>query len=196
MNPNTEPTDQPVHNPLAAMQEGETVICDIKRHPIGIFGSYIVTGFILVIIAVVVYGVIPRLATNATQSNIYGFGSILFLFVAIGCLGFVYVANKVYWGNHWIVTSDSLTQVTQNSLFSKRSSQLSLANLEDVSAEQNGILAHMFNYGLLKVETAGEHSKFVLLFCPDPNAHAQKILMARENFVQHRKSATPASSAE
>jgi hypothetical protein len=90
----------------------------------------------------------------------------------------------LYWGNSWVVTTDSITQVNQTGLFTRQSSQLSLANLEDVTAEQNGILAHAFNYGLLKAETAGEHSKFSFYYCPNPNLYAQQILHAREQFEQ------------
>jgi hypothetical protein len=79
-----------------------------------------------------------------------------------------------------VVTSDSLTQISQTSLFNRQSSQLALVNIEDVTAEQNGILAHMFNYGVIRVETAGERSKFVFTYCPNPNFYAQQILQARE----------------
>src|SRR6202011_6093270 len=96
-------------------------------------------------------------------------------------------ATRIYWGNSWIVTSDSVTQVSQTSLFKRQSSQLSLIHLEDVTAEQNGVLAHMFNYGLLRVETAGERSKFTFTFCPNPNFYAREILAAREAFEQNRR---------
>ncbi len=72
-------------------------------------------------------------------------------------------------------------------MFDKQSSQLSLGNLEDISAEQNGILTHMFNYGAVRVETAGERSKFFFNFCPNPNYYAQQILTARETFEQGKE---------
>jgi hypothetical protein len=41
----------------------------------------------------------------------------------------------------------------------------------------------MFNFGILRAETAGERSKFVFVYCPDPKHYAREILMARENFI-------------
>ncbi len=58
-----------------------------------------------------------------------------------------------------------------------------------MTAEQNGILAKMFNYGVLKAETAGEHSKFTFTNCPNPTLYAQQIIQAREEFAQGKHSA-------
>jgi hypothetical protein len=89
-------------------------------------------------------------------------------------------------GNRWIITSDSITQVNQTSLFNKQSSQLSLANLEDITVEQNGIIQSVFGFGTLRAETAGERSKFMFQYCPNPNSYAQQNLNAREQFEQFR----------
>lgn len=175
------------NNPLAVMQEGEQVLCDLKRHPIGIFGIYALAGILLIVLAVIAFVVIPGGADSASRSKATGVAALGFLVVAVLTLVFVYIANIVYWGNRWIVTSDSITQVLQTGLFHKQSSQLSLGNLEDVTVEQIGILPRMFNYGTLKAETAGERSKFMFIYTPNPNSEAQKILAAREQFeLGHR----------
>lgn len=174
------------------MQPGEEVIAVIKRHPIGIIGIYVAITFVLTLAALLAFAVLPGMTTGSEGMQV---GALVFLILA--SLSFVYalVATKVYWGNTWVVTSDSITQVNQISLFGRQSSQLSLENLEDVSAEQHGIFAHIFNYGLLKAETAGEHSKFAFPYCPNPNFYAQKILHSRELFAQqggHAGGGTPA----
>jgi uncharacterized membrane protein YdbT with pleckstrin-like domain len=133
-----------------------------------------------------VFVVAPILYKN-NRTQVLEIGSLIFLVVTILTLIFVYIANRVYWGNIWILTDDSLTQVLQTSLFDKQSSQLSLGNLEDVTVEEDGILARMFNFGLVRIETAGERSKFVFSHCPDPRHYARQILLAREAFEQGRK---------
>lgn len=171
-------------NPLAVMQPGEQVICEIKRHPIGMLGTYIMSGFILVVLAVLTFIVIPHMAGPDNQSKAMLAGGLVFVVVAALVLAFVFIANKVYWGNHWVVTSDSITQILQTSLFSRQSSQLSIGNLEDVTTQQNGVFQQLFKYGTIRAETAGERSKFMFPFCPNPNYYAQKILAAREVFEQ------------
>lgn len=181
----SNPQLPPVHNPLEVMQPGEQTICEVKRHPIGMLGVYFVSGSLLLVLAVLAFVVAPSVSSDH-RSQAMALGTLAFLIVGGLLLGFVFIANKVYWGNSWVVTSDSLTQVVQTSLFSKQSSQLSLGNLEDVTVEQDGIFPQLFKYGVLRVETAGERSKFVFPFCPNPNYYAKKVLAAREAFEQRR----------
>lgn len=177
-----QPNRPSVANPLQAMQPGEQILCEIKPHPIGIIGTYVSLGLAVVLVAVIGFVIVPQMFTSVDTSRIFGYTALAILIVVVIGGLFAYIAHVVYWGNRWIVTDDSVTQVVQNSLFNKRSSQLSMGNLEDVTAEQNGILSHMFNYGVLKAETAGEHSKFRFMYCPNPNFYAQCILNAREKF--------------
>lgn len=172
------------------MRDGEQNICQIRRHPIGMVGMYLACGFVVLIIAILAYGVAPHILTNYSKSQVAEIGTLILLSVAVVMAAYLFIAHIVYWGNRWILTTDSLTQVQQHSLFDKQSSQLSLGNLEDVTALQNGILAHMFNFGVLRAETAGERSHFVFMFCPNPTHYAQEILRAREDFEQGRRVAS------
>ncbi len=174
-----------ISNTLTVLQPGEHVICTIKRHPIGILGVYGLCGLVAIVTAVLSFGLAPSIFSDSSSRQIFLTGSLISLIVGATCAAFALIATKVYWGNAWTLTTDSLTQVDQLSLFKRHSSQLSLESLEDVTAEQNGILTRLFNYGLLKVETAGERSKFVFPFCPNPNYYAAQILSAREKFDQH-----------
>ena len=173
------------NNPLAAMQEGEEVVADIHRHPFGIVSLYIFSFIGLAAACGVILLLIPKLlGTNSTYSPMEVSVGLIGIVAVLMLLG-LGVTTMIYWQNRWVVTSDSITQITQRSLFNRQVSQLSLGNLEDVTAEQRGIIPNMFNFGTLKVETAGERSKFYFLYCPDPNLYARKILMAREIFLQN-----------
>jgi hypothetical protein len=176
--------EQNIQNPIGVSQKGEQTICEIKRHPIGIIGVYITAGFLLLAIAAITFIIAPNILSSVERSQVLSVGAIAYIVIAFLTVGFLFIANIVYWGNRWVVTSDSITQIIQTSLFHTQSSQLSLGNLEDISAEQDGILTHMFNYGVLKDETAGERSKFQFIYCPNPNEYAQKVIAAREVFEQ------------
>src|SRR6476661_1417451 len=141
LSPNPAPPE--IHNPLSVMQPDEQTICEIKRHPIGMLGVYVISGTLLLVLAVLAFVVAPSVFSDH-RSQAIALGGLVFLVVGGVMLGFVFIANKVYWGNSWVVTSDSLTQITQTSLFSKQTSQLSLGNLEDVTVEQDGIFPQLF----------------------------------------------------
>jgi len=162
----------------------EQVIFEIKRHPIGILGVYITSAVLLIVLAIVAFGLAPNYLESLSRSQVYSIATVgYFIFLAL-VLGFVYVFHIVYWGNRWTLSNENLTQVTRTGLFDKQSSHLSLGNIQDVTAEQEGIMPHMFNYGSLRVETAGERSKFIFPLCPNPNYYAQQILETRERFEQ------------
>jgi hypothetical protein len=42
----------------------------------------------------------------------------------------------------------------------------------------------MLGFGTLRVETAGERSKFAFPFCPKPAQYAREIIQAHEDFIQ------------
>ena len=174
---------QNVDNPLAVMQPGERVICEIRRHPIGTLGIYstaaIIVG-VLLACAILAPIYLTFLTTEQKVAIVIGVGLAILL-----TLIFAYIAVYVYQANRWIVTSDSITQITQVSLFDRHSNQLSLANLEDVSAEQHSLLEQLLGYGELELETAGaERGKFKFPYCPNPTETARKIIAAHEEFMQ------------
>jgi Bacterial PH domain len=178
---------QQVRNPLEAMSPGEKIICEIKRHPIGMLSKYILAAFVFVALGILAVYVLPSLDTSSTSkvspSQLRVFALVILLGMgAIGVL-MLWISAYIYYRNRWVVTSDSITQVSQTGLFSAQMSQLSMANLQDVTVVQDGILPTMMNYGVIRAETAGERSKFVFLYCPNPKYYAQQILIARENFI-------------
>lgn len=172
---------------MVVLQPGERVIGELKRHPFGILmiyaGAVVGMGVIAALAFTVLPGVIDKSNDSSIMGQVYiGLGLLVTLFVVI--LG---IATTVYWQNTWVITTDSITQVSQTSLFSRQVSQLSMDNLEDVTVDQNGILPHLFNFGTLKVESAGERSKFVFPYCPNPNRIARQILEVHESFLEERR---------
>lgn len=181
MNPTDDDALQNVHNPLKVMQPGERVVCEIKRHPYGLFGIY-GTLALVVIISVTAVVVAPQLAPDLSQQarEVLALSAVI-LSVLMGL--FTYIGAMVYKGNRWIVTTDSITQIQQNSLFNTQTSQLSMANLEDVTVEQNGIMQSMFGFGTLHAESAGQQGKFTFAYCPNPHDYAKKLIAVHEAFI-------------
>lgn len=187
MNPDKFPLSgaHEIKNPLEVMQPGEKVVFEIKRHPGGILGLYAGSGALLITMAVLIFVFLPG-AFGGNNGAVLALGGAIFFIVAILIMLFTFISTVVYWGNHWILTSDSLTQISQMNVLRKQSAQLALESLEDVSAEKKGVLAHLFNYGTLHAETAGEREKFVFSYCPNPDYYATKLLETREMYDRHQ----------
>jgi hypothetical protein len=163
----------------------ETLIADIRRHPFGLFLIYlqvvVALGLSLVLIFAFLPSVIETLNVDSSAANslatAFGFFAVVF-----GLIFFV-LATRIYKGNQLIVSDKNVTQVLQIGLFNRKVSELSMANIEDVTAQQRGIFPTMFNYGVLRIETAGEQNNFSFVYCPNPNAYAKAILDARLQFI-------------
>lgn len=183
---------QNIKNPLAVMQPGERVVCEIRRHPFGLLSIYAMA-LVVIAASLATAILVPYYVTSLTNDQkvavVLSCGLVVLVTLLIAYIG-VYIYNA----NRWIVTTDSITQISQIGLFNTRSSQLSLANLEDVSAHQDGLIAQLVGFGNLTVETAGERSKFVFAFCPNPNECARKIIAAHEEYIASRPNEMVATS--
>jgi len=180
---------------FVVLQPGEKIICKIKRHPIGVLSMYFAAGVAIAVIIVLVVIIGPGIVDqylSSSSSSMTSTQIMNYLYTGAGVVSvlvalILMVATVVYWQNEWIVTDDSVTQINQISLFTREVSQVPMGSLEDVSVDQHGIIQTMFNFGTLKLESAGEKSKFQFAYCPRPNYYARQILTAHEEFAKRHE---------
>ncbi|HKU18970.1 MAG TPA: PH domain-containing protein [Candidatus Saccharimonadales bacterium] len=186
--PSYERPEEKGMHPMVVLQPGERIVATLKRHPFGILSLYIGGVIGLTVAAVLAFALLPHVVQQYNSSG----NALMYMYAAFGVfvIGLVLIlgiATAVYWQNQWVITTDSITQISQRSLFGRQVSQLSMDNLEDVTVDQDGIIPHLFNFGTLKVETAGERSKFQFPYCPRPNDYARQILEVHEQFLEERR---------
>ena len=180
-----------VNGPTAADEEmiapsipqGNHEILVIKRHPFGLVALYLQAIVGIGLALGVIFFLVSSILTGDTRSKVLPYLLIISLVVAALVGMYLVIATYIYRQSRWIVTDDSIQQKLQRGLFSHQSSELSMANIEDVTADQKGILAELFGFGTLKAETAGELPYFHFLYCPTPDKYAKIILAARERFI-------------
>lgn len=184
---------KPVFDPtgrIESLTTEETLVADVRRHPFGLFLIYlqifVALGLALLLIFMLLPSVIEALGLHGPTVN--AIASVFGLFAVVFALIFIVLATRIYKFNQLIVSDKNVTQVLQIGLFSRKVSELSMANVEDVTAEQNGIFPTVFNYGTLKIETAGEQNNFIFIYCPNPNAYAKAILDSRLKFISEEGS--------
>lgn len=161
----------------------ETEVTTIHRHVIGIALFYVQAAVGLAAAVALIYFVLPSVLTTSDENQLYKLGALVILGLFALIFLILLVATFVYRQSKLVITNKHLTQILQQGLFGRKISQLSLSNVEDVTSEQHGMLAMIFNYGTLKVETAGEQANFHFNTCPHPNYYAKQILEARERLL-------------
>lgn len=75
----------------------------------------------------------------------------------------------------WILTNHRIIDVTQDGLFGRKVSQLHLSRVQDITVNIHGILATMFRYGDLQVQSAGEQEKFLIEGISNPNELVKEL---------------------
>lgn len=117
-------------------------------------------------------------ATKAVLLVVAAFTALVFSFV-------LFVVTTAYKQTVLVITNRSVVQIIQTGLLFHKVARLSMADVEDVSSEQKGILPKLFGYGSLTIETAGEEINFVFKYCVNPIHITEIILNARDQFNEN-----------
>lgn len=174
--------------PSLNLSAGEYVISAVRRHPIGLVVP-LALGTILIGMA---FGVLFNYAEFVDFLSITGPFSeaeavavpILFLVTVIGLA--MFVSYYVYVKNKFYLTNESVIQEIQTSLFARKEQTVSLANIEDASYSQNGIMQQIFNYGDIRLSTEGDETTYRFSYVARPKEHIARLNNAVEAFKNGR----------
>ena len=175
--------------PFLNLSEGEFVILRIRRHPIGLLIPSSVTVLVLVLLSVALLLVPDFYASQAaTLTTLPSIGTvvggILLLMLFAGTLGGI--AIWVYLQNQFFLTNESVIQEIQHGLFSRHEQTVSLGSIEDASFKQNGVVSHIFGYGLMRLSTEGEETTYLFTYTANPKKQLAVISNAIESFKNGR----------
>jgi uncharacterized membrane protein YdbT with pleckstrin-like domain len=174
---------------LIELDANEKVVCELRKHPFGLFIVYL-TGF-LVSIALTLATIFTAIIFNGDPLEVGGAGNsaIVLVVSVVGVLliilslimtaigAFLYTSNVVF------VTTDKIVQVLYTSIFNRKVSQLVLGDVQDITVEQKGLFARIFNFGTLIIETAGEQNNYVFTYAPGPYECSKIISAAHEQNI-------------
>jgi len=94
------------------------------------------------------------------------------LFLYCGWFLLLWAYFFVLWTNIyldvWIITDRRIIDIEQISLFHRDISDFRLERIQNITVEERGLLANMFGYGNIHIETAGETANMRIDFIPSP----------------------------
>jgi len=184
--------------PQLNLSYGEYVIHSVERHPIGIMKiwaiaaamvaavSLFLAGFLFNGTLVTVLGISDK--GNATMLAVGALILLISILVIAGALVATYVFNS----NKFYLTNESIIQEVRETVFAHFDQTVTLANIEDVSYHQDGILPSMLNYGEIRLSTVGDESSYHFSYVADPR-HESGIL---NNAVEAYKSGRPVGTPD
>lgn len=162
---------------------GQQFITIIKRHIIGLIYIYLIIAAAVAAAIVIAAMVAPDFLEGFSSAEFSALTLATFLIVLLLVIILIIVTN-IYLHNSLIITDKETIQVLQRGVFQVKVSHLSHADIEDVTSEQNGLMATIFNFGILHIETSGELRNFEFKYCPDPTRYARIVLEARQRFTE------------
>lgn len=174
-------------HPTLNLSEGEYVISAVRRHPIGLFLPVSLTIFLVALTASILIN-FPLIADSTGLIQVSSYASILLIGLLLITLFLIggYIAVWVYLNNRFFLTNESVIQELQISLFVRKEQTVSLANIEDASFDQHGIIQTLFNYGSIRLSTEGDETTYQFSYVANPKKHIEILNNAVESFKNGR----------
>lgn len=167
------------------LHENEDILMIIRHHWAGFLGT------LAIVFAMVVVPLLLLVAVNvAMDGSIAEFNDliiILFSGYLVFLLTFLFGAWINFYYDIIFITNERIININQEGLLARKTSELGINQVQNVSADVTGFLQNIFGYGILIIETAGKGTSddphkpglqgyFTMKAVPDPNRVARLIL--------------------
>ncbi len=171
---------------LIEFDSNEELLLEIRKHLAGI----LIMGIISALVSVAAISITFVLASSTVLTDIGMDGArkyiaLLGFIITIGVVLMTAVYIHLFLNDVVFVTNEKLAQVLYVTILSRKVSQLNIGDVQDVNVDQRGLLARLFNYGTLTIETAGEQNNYVFTYVPDP-FHASRTIIAAHEASIHK----------
>ncbi len=154
MHPLTAFAVNPSHLRFETQEEAEKIVLFLRQHFV-VNVPWILVTILLIIAPTVIFPLLFRvLSLNmALPASYYVVGALFWYLVTFG---FALSSFIGWFFNIYIVTNERIVDIDFYYLLYKRFSQAELTKIQDINYTSGGIVAALFNYGNVTVETAGE----------------------------------------
>ena len=165
------------------LDENEQVALVMRKHPLVLL-RMAVQGFLMLFLPPVLYlavlifsPAVLELADDSLMPHLAVLGaSLYYLFLWL----FLFVHWLEFYLDVWVVTNERVINVDHRRLFSRRVSEVRLAQVQDITSEVEGFLHTFFKFGDINLQTAAESGKFTFKNIPNPDNVRETILKLME----------------
>jgi uncharacterized membrane protein YdbT with pleckstrin-like domain len=161
-------------------EEEETVELFLRQHPI-VNVAWICTSILMLIAPTVLF---PLLSKIIPFNVPIGYVIVGTFFWYIATFGFI-LSNFMYWFfNIFIVSNERIVDIDFYFLLYKHFTQAELQKIQDISFTTSGLLATIFDYGDVVVQTAGEMPEIRFESVPHPQKVVEVIRALTEKIYK------------
>lgn len=163
------------HRYFESQEQAEEVILLTRKHWLALITPFIYGLFVSVILVVffdLALKTGEEIFGDFSDGGVEAFKVLLVMFIVLVSFS----SWLIRYLNVIIVTNKHLVDVSQRAFFVRSVSTLALQDIEDVSIAKKGLLSTVFDYGNLKIQTAGELPNFELKTVADPETVQRQIM--------------------
>lgn len=179
-----------MHKLFPSQSDAEKVYIAVREHWI-VLAMRVAVWSILLIVYVAFYvigkDVLPGLFQGDAGIIVSIFSKLYIIFLLLS----LFIIFVLYYLNLHIITDIRIVDIDQEGLFSHVVSELHLDKIEDVTSQTNGVLANVFDYGTVLIQTAGATERFEFKNVPNPAILTKIILDLYEKRSTNSAKALP-----
>ena len=162
------------------LEDGEYVVEKVRKHWIVYLQDFFLHAFGALIFLVAA----SYLTANGSFGGFLRGGTtygamILVMFVLIFWASFFYAWTKEYF-DVWYVTNEHVIAINQRQMFQREESFMELNRIQDVFFEREGMLGTLWDFGRLRVQSAGTEQEFIIENVAHVEDRAHKIMELRD----------------
>lgn len=175
-----------MHKLFDSQLENEKIYLIIREHPII---PTLKLGFILALVGfgVAAHWLIPSLIPNTLSDGTLAGLSLFFYVFYFGLLLGGLLVVVFHYLSLQIITEMRMVDVDQSGLFGREVTEIQIENVEEVTSKATGVLATVFNFGNVTVQTSGAEIGFVF----ENVAHPETVKKLILDLYEQRKNAHP-----
>ena len=169
------------------LESGEKIHIILRRHWL-ILAFNLASAAVLVTLGIIAYLFLQNASFPtenfpflAAANSWKTFLPVLFGVYLLMMWSFIFTVLVDYYLDVWVITDKRVIDIEQKGLFNREISEFPLTRVQDVTVNVKGILATIFSYGNIHVQTAGEHREFVFKEVPDPS-YAKDLILKLSHF--------------
>lgn len=167
------------------LEEGEILVQVVRRHPITMAGPMVIGGVFVILDFFLL-----------TLLFAQGWWGVLIFFVVLSVVSLLVFRTWVIWSkNTFVITSKRVIDIDQHGFFNKTVSECNYSKIQDVSYKIKGIMATIFHFGSIQIQTAGNVANLELNFIKNP-ARVQEVITDQQRTSDYRPAGTVLTKEE
>lgn len=159
----------------------ENIILLLRRHILVLLWALFPALFLAAVI-IIGYRYLPQFFPILTEYPYIHYFLLGMNVFTLYVLGFAFLIWMDWYLDVWILTNERVVDIKQTGLFGRDVSEFKLDRIQDVTVHAKGVFPTIFNYGDVRIQTAGEKIEFIFEQVPGPYKAKDEILKTAHYF--------------